>query len=159
MSAFSISVSERPPVRLYGMSTKADMANAHQQCSHLWENVFMPRCHEISGRPGTTYQGPSYGVSIMLDSQHFTYWATMPAREQQPCPEGMGELTLAGGLYAGGIVASMGQLCEFYKYLYTEWAQKQAGYALNMQGACFEYYDDRYCTSGEFEVYAAVVKK
>lgn len=158
MTAFSISVSERPPVRLYGMNIATDMANALKNCSHLWEHVFAPRMQELGGKPSGDYQGPSYGVSVMLDADHFTYWAAMPAKEHQTLPDSMGELSLAGGLYAGGSVSSLEQLGLFYQYLYAEWTQQQTEYAINMQGCCFEYYDDRYCTSGAFEVYAPVIR-
>ncbi len=151
MTTFSVSVSHRPPVRLFGLFVRTSMADAFKDCPDLWEKVFAPRMHEVSGKKPGEY-APSYGISIMLDAQRFDYWAAMPAREGLALPEGMGEIELPAGLYASCLAPSLAQLGEAYTYLYETWPKTAPGYAPNMQAPCFEYYDERYLESGVFEV-------
>ncbi len=157
MTTFSVSVSQRPQLRLFGLSVRTNMADAFKDCSHLWEEVFGPRMHEVGGeKPGECT--PSYGISIMLDARHLEYWAAVPAGEGVLLPEGMGEVELPAGWYAGCLVPSMAQLGEAYTYLYETWPKTASGYAPNMQAPGFEYYDERYLESGAFEVYMPVLK-
>jgi predicted transcriptional regulator YdeE len=157
MITFSVSVSPRPQVLLVGISVRTDMSKAFIDCCHLWEKVFAPRMHEISGKKPEEYHGPSYGVSFMLDEQNFEYWATMPASEGLVLPEGMRQVELPAGLYAGCMVPSLSQLGDAYMYLYETWPKTEKKYALNTQLSCFEYYDSRYNESGVFEVYVPVL--
>lgn len=79
ISTFFVSVRRRPHLRLFGLSVRTSMVDAFKDCPHLWENVFVPRMHEISGKKTGEY-APSYGISIMLNARHFEYWAVMPVR-------------------------------------------------------------------------------
>ena len=126
---------------------------------HLWEKVFGPRMHEISGKKSEDYHGLVYGIAVMLDCQNFDYWAAMPAPEGPALPAGMQAIELPAGLYAGCHVASMEQLGEVYTYLYETWATEQKEYAVNMQAPCFEYYDKKFYELCTFEVYIPVLKK
>ena len=158
MSTFAVSVTQRPHTRLFGISVRTDMSKAPVDGHHLWEKVFAPRMHEISGKKPDEYHGPSYGIAVMIDEQYFDYWAAMPAPEGLPLPEGMRQIELPAGLYAGCEVSSLAQLGEAYCYLYEAWPKTVKEYALNMQAPSFEYYDQRFCESGALEVYVPVLK-
>lgn len=157
MSTFSVSVSQRPQLRLFGLSVRTSMTDAFKDCPHLWEKVFAPRMHEVSGKKPGEY-GPCYGVSVMLDAQRFDYWAAMPPREGVALPQGMRQIELPAGLYASCLAPSLAQLGEAYTYLYESWAKNAADYAPNMQAPCFEYYDERFLESGAFEIAMPVLK-
>jgi predicted transcriptional regulator YdeE len=151
MTMFTVSVSQRPQLWLFGVSVRTSMSNASVDCPHLWEKVFAPRMHEISGKKSGEH-GPSYGISILIDAQHFEYWAAMPVREGIARPEGMGQIELPAGFYAGCLVPSLERLGEAYTCLYEAWPKTVTSYRPNMQAPCFEYYDERYMKSGAFEV-------
>ena len=159
MTAYTVSVSQRPQLRLFGISVRTSMSNASVDCPHLWEKLFGPRMHEISGKKPDTYHGPSYGISIMHDTQNFEYWAAMPASEGLPLPKGMRQTELPAGLYASCLVPSLAQLGEAYTCLYETWPKTVAEYVADMQAPCFEYYDERYMESGAFEIYMPILKK
>ena len=158
MSIFTVSVTERPVTRLFGVSVRTDMTNAPMDCSDLWENIFGPRMHEISGEKSDEYHGPSYGISVMLDSQYFEYWAAMEAPEGMALPTGMKQFEIPASLYASCLVPSIANMGEAYTYMY-EWPRTQEKYILNMQAPCFEYYDNRFGESGVFELFLPVVKR
>lgn len=158
MSTFAVSISQRPQARLFGISVRTNMSKAPVDCPHLWEKVFAPRMHEISGKNPCEYHGASYGVSVMLDEQNFDYWAAMPAPEGLALPEGMQQIELPAGFYASCAISSLGQLGEAYTYLYEAWPKTVKEYAPNMQAPSFEYYDQRFCESGALEVYAPLQK-
>ena len=99
------------------------------------------------------------GISSMLDAQHFEYCAAMPAGEGLALPEGMSQIELPAGLYAGCVVSSLAQLGEAYTYLYKVWPKTVTEYGVNMQAPSFEYYDERYVESGAFEIYVPILKK
>lgn len=134
------------------------MSKASEDCPHLWEKVFAPRMHEISGKKPAEYHGPSYGISFMIDEQHFDYWAAMPAPEGLALPEGMRQVEIPAGFYAGCALSGLSQLMEAYMYLCEAWPKTTKEYALNMQAPCFEYYDQRFFESGALEVYAPLLK-
>jgi len=157
VATFAVFVSPRPQVLLVGVSVRTDMSKASTDCPHLWEKVFAPRMHEISGKKPEEYHGPSYGVSFMLAGQSFDYWATMPAREGFVLPEGMRQIELPAGLYAGCLVPSLSKLGEAFTYLYEAWPKAEKKYVINTQLPCFEYYDSRFNESGAFEVYVPVL--
>lgn len=159
MTAFEVSVTERPLTRLVGLTIKTDMVNAKEHCTQLWGQTFLPRMPEITGKPAGEFQGASYGVSIMLDEQHFAYWAALPLCEGRPIPEGMQTLELPAGLYAQCEVPSLAQLGEAYTWLYGQWAQSDQPYAINMQAPCFEYYDENSCATGSLKVFVPVVRR
>ena len=158
MTTFAVSVSQRPSVRLFGVSVSTSMSKIAVDGHQLWEKVFAPRIHEVSGKKPDEYHGPSYGLCIMTDEQHLEYWAAAPAREGLSLPEGMREVELPAGLYAGCLVPSLDRIGEAYAYLYETWPKTQKEYAPSMHLPCFEYYDSRFCESGAFEVYAPVLK-
>lgn len=157
MTTFAVSISQRQQLRLFGISIKTSMSNAFVDCPHLWEKVFAPRMHEISGKEPGEY-APCYGVSCMTDAQHFEYWAVMPVRDGLVLPEGMRQIELPAGLYAGCVVPAIAQLGEAYTYLYEAWPKTEMEYVPNMLSPCFEYYDERYLESGAFEIYMPILK-
>ena len=159
MTMFSVTISERPAVKLYGLTVSTDMAKAPVECHNLWEKDFAPRMQEICGKQQGEYKGETYGVCVMLDAQRFDYWAAMPACEGCPLPDGMKQFDLPGGLYASCQVPSMNAIGDAYAYLYETWPQTQTEYIPNMQAPCFEYYDARFCESGVFAVYIPLLKK
>ena len=159
MTAFAVAVSRRPQLRLFGVSVCTSMSAAAADCPHLWAKVFAPRMHEISGEKPDAYHGPSYGISIMAAGQRFEYWAAMPAREGLALPEGMRQIELPAGFYAGCAVPSQAQLREAYAYLYEAWPKTVTEYEAHTQAPCFEYYDERYVEAGAFEIYMPVLKK
>lgn len=158
MSTFAVSVTQRPQMRLYGIPVRTSMAEAATDCSHLWEKVFAPRMHEISGKKPCEYHGPSYGISVMIDASHFEYWAAMPAPEGLPLPQGMRQIEIPAGFYAGCVLSGLAQLGEAYTYLCEAWPKTTKEYALNMQAPCFEHYDQTYCESGALAVYAPLLR-
>ena len=158
MTTYAVSVSQHPQLRLFGISVRTSMSNASADCLRLWEHVFGPRMHEISGKKPDAYHGPSYGISIMLDERHFEYWAAMPVSEGLAQLKDMRRIELPAGLYAGCVVPSLAQLGEAYTYLYESWPKTMTEYGANMQAPCFEYYDGRYRESGAFEIHVPVLK-
>lgn len=145
-------------MRLFGISVRTSMSKASEDCPHLWEKVFAPRMPEISGEKPGGYHGPSYGIAVMIDEQHFDYWAAMPAPEGLTLPDGMRQIEIPAGCYAGCALSVLSQLGEAYTYLYEVWPKTSREYALNMQAPCFECYDRRFCESGALEVYIPVLK-
>lgn len=160
-TGFDVFISERPVAHLFGIGIHTTMSKASVDCPDLWKRVFVPRMLEISGKGPCEYHGPLYGISQMTDPQtgSFAYWAAMPASEGAALPEGMREIDLPAGLYAGCALPSLETLGEAYAFLYTAWPQSQNAYALNMQAPCFEYYDSDFCTSGKLQVYVPVIRK
>jgi predicted transcriptional regulator YdeE len=159
MTRYTASVSQRPQLLLFGISVHTSMSKASVDCLHLWEKVFGPRMHEISGKKPDAYHGPSYGISIMTDEEHFEYWAAMPVRDGLALPKDMQQIELPAGFYLGCTVPSLAKIGEAYTYLYETWPKTVAEYAANMQAPCFEYYDERFMDSGAFEIYVPILKK
>jgi len=155
---FAVSVLHFAKVHLCGISVTTDLSKAPVDCPALWR-AFTPRMPELSGRPANTYQGPSYGVSIITDKigAVFTYWAAMEASGSTP--PGMGEVCLPGGMYACCRIPAAGMLREAYDYIYDEWPQSAGGFPVLVDQPCFEYYTSRFCQSGTHEVYVPILPR
>lgn len=157
MAQFTVSVVERPAIRTAGLKVRTNMANAFQDCPKIWERDFGPRMESFPADP--QHAGQSYGVSIMLDSEAFDYWAVMPLAPGADVPEGMDILEIPGGLYAECHLQSLAQLGDAYTHIYMSWASTSDKYAMNMQGASLELYTCEYLNSGKLTIYCPVVEK
>lgn len=157
MAQFAVTVVERPAVKTAGLKVRTSMAKASQDCPRIWEQEFGPRMESFPADPQQA--GQSYGVSIMLDSETFDYWAVMPIAPGADVPEGMDILEIPGGLYVECHLDSLAQLGDAYTYIYTAWGSTNGKYALNMQGASLELYTCEYLNSGKLTIYCPVVEK
>ena len=161
-SVFSVSIVALPPLSLFGLFVRTTMEKAPQDCSRLWEQVFLPRMPELNPKAHSEFPGDSYGVSVMdmdnADTHAFTYWAAMAVPEGMPLPEGMSRFDLPGGFYATCRVPSLERIGEAYTYLYMGWDTAGAGYELIMPAPCFERYGKDYLSSGALDIFAPVRK-
>ena len=155
--ALQISFIEQPRLDLIGMCVRTDMQNAATDCPNLWHKTFWPRAAEIAG--GGEPQGPSYGLSFMIDDNAFDYCAALPAPAGRPVPQGMQHVELPAGLYAGCRAPSLAQIGEAYTFLFMEWLPQQTEYALNAQAPTFERYDELFLQDGSFEIFMPVIRR
>lgn len=157
MSKFSVTIVERQPVRAAGLKIRTTMEYAFKDCPRLWEKEFGPRMESFPADPGTPDQ--SYGVSVMIDSDSFDYWAVMPIDPKAATPEGMDILQIPGGMYVECQLDSLAQLGDAYSYLYGEWPATQDKYLMNMQGASLELYTCEYVNSGKLTIFCPLLEK
>lgn len=155
--SFTVTVVERPAVKTAGLKVRTDMQKASQDCPGIWQNDFGPRMMAFPADPARP--GESYGVSIMIDSESFDYWAVMPLAPSAQVPDGMDILDIPGGLYAECPVASLAQLGDAYNHVYMIWVSSQSKYALNMQGASLELYTPEFMKNGSFSIFCPLVEK
>lgn len=157
MSKFTVAVVERPPIRTAGLKVRTSMQKAMQDCPALWEKEFGPRMESFPVDP--QFADQSYGVSIMVDSEAFDYWAVMAIDPAAQLPDGMDYLQIPGGLFVECHLASLAELGDAYTYIYMDWGKNQKKYALNMQGASYELYTCEFMSSGKLSIYCPVVEK
>ncbi len=155
MSKFTVTIVERPVVRTAGLNVHSTQEKASVDCPKIWSEDFVPYMETFP----CDGSGNSYGVCIMTSETEFDYWAVMPLGKDENIPEGLTELTIAGGQYAECPIKSLKEMTEAYTYLYTAWGQTQKEYAVNFQAPCFERYTREYLKDGSLILYAPVVKK
>jgi len=110
----------------------------------LWEE-FTPRIQEI---PGVEMDDDAYGVLFGYDviSGEFNYLACVESDMTGPLPQGMMELSIAGGEYAV-FTFPFEHLDDIYGYTYGEWllvSEYEHG-----TGYDFEYYPADFIPSEE----------
>ena len=157
MAELTVSIVDRPEIKTAGLKVRTTMAKASQDCPSIWQNDFGPRMEAFPADPA--FPNQSYGLSIMLDSETFDYWAVMPLAPGADVPEGMDTITIPGGKYAECHLESLAQLGEAYTYIYGPWAAGQSGYGMNMQGICYELYTDEYMKTGKLSIYCPLLEK
>lgn len=157
MATFEVKIVERPVIKAAGLKVRTSMEKAGVDCPKIWEEEFGPRMCSFPADPARP--GESYGLSIMIDSDTFDYWAVMPIADGTPVPEGMDTITIPGGLYGECQVESLAQLGDVFNYLYMTWAPSLEKYAVNMQAAGYELYTEEYMKSGALTVYCPLVEK
>jgi len=145
---FPVKVEAYPQTKLAGISVRTDMQKASADCMALWQK-FMPMLKEMPK--------VSYGISVAVapDKGIFDYWAAAPGVAQN----GMREITIAPSTYAKCTVPALKDLQAAYKYMYTEWPQTVKEWQLDYSVPCFEFYDERFGKTGEFDLYIPVKAK
>lgn len=141
---FTIEVVTREAVRVVGMKVRTDMASAPDDCPRLWREIFGPRMPEVA-----TFPGPSYGASLMVDEEHFDYWAALPYREGDPVPPGMALLDLAGGLYAECRLESLADLAAGYQFLFESRSDR---YEARFDVPGYEFYPADHMSTGRLSL-------
>lgn len=157
MANFIVTVVDRPAIKAAGIKVRTTMERASVDCPKLWSEEFGPRMCSFpadAARPDE-----SYGLSVMIDSEAFDYWAVMPIADGVAAPDGMDTITIPGGTYAECRVESLAQLGEAFTYIYTAWPATQEKYALNMQGMGCELYTSDFMKNGSLTVYCPLVEK
>lgn len=157
MANFTVNIVERPVLKTAGLKVRTTMQKASVDCPALWEKEFGPQMWSFPVDPA--FPNASFGVSIMLDSDTFDYWAVMPIAPGAPVPAGMDRLEIPGGLYAECAIASLAELGEAYTFIYMNWGPAQKKYALNMQGASYELYTNEFMTTGKLTIYCPLLEK
>ncbi len=155
MSKYAVKIVERPAVRTAGLKVQSSHETASVDCPKLWSEDFVPYM-EAFPCDGT---GVSYGICVMTSETNFDYWAVMPLGKDAKTPEGLSEITIAGGTYAECPVKSLAEMGDAYTYLYTQWGEEQKDYAVNFQGACLELYGKEYLENGSLTLCVPVLKK
>ena len=152
-----VKIVERPGVKTAGIKVRTTMDKAGSDCLKLWEKDFGPQMARFPADPA--HPNESYGVSVMVDSDSFDYWAVMPIAAGTPVPAGMDIFEIPGGLYAEYPVDSLEKLPESFTYLYMHWAPQQERYTVNMQGVGYELYTQEYLNTGALTIYCPLLEK
>ena len=151
---FKINVVEREAYHTVGLKVRTTMAQAHPDAVKLWEKDFGPRMPEIQGFP--TF---SFGSSVMVDEEHFDYWATMPLPAGAPVPQGMSTLDLPAGLYAECQVPSLNELAAAYMFIYQGWLPASEYEYPAFNAASYELYPADHLQTGRLTLYMPVRRK
>lgn len=157
MSEFTVAVVERPAIRTAGLKIRTTMEKATQDCTKLWTDDFAPRMESFPADPARPDE--SYGLSVMVDSDAFDYWAVMPIAADAQIPEGMDVITIPAGTYAECRVASLERLGDAFNNLYCAWIPQQETYSANMQGIGYELYTSEYMENGSLTIYCPLLEK
>lgn len=156
---YTFTVAELPEKMIAGISVETDMQHAQQDCQALWQS-FGPRiCTELSKHIAIPANADSFGISQMLDSERFRYWAAIEISSAEQLPADLQTMIIPAGLYVTCQVPGLEQLCEAYTAMYEKWPQSQNTYAMNMQGICIERYKNNWQIQDPLEIYGSVVKK
>ena len=156
---FPITVVTIEKVELFGLCIRTTIQDAFKDCPLFWEQEFMPKLTEITGKPASEFQGITYGISVMVNNEGtIDYWAAASLATGMNMPVSMRSITLQGGLYAHCEVASVALLGAAYDAIYSQWPSKQSEYAPMMQAPCFERYDEQFIKNGRFELFVPVCK-
>ena len=150
---FKINVVEREAYHTAGLKVRTTMAQAAIDCPKLWMDDFGPRMPEIQGFP--TF---SFGSSIMVDEEHFDYWATMPLPPGVPVPQGMEVLDLPAGLYAECEVPSLNELAAAYMYMFQS-GQDSDYECAAFNAASYELYPADHMQTGRLSLYLPIRRK
>ena len=154
-----ITVLAMEKIELVGLCIRTTIQDAFKDCPPFWEQDFMPRLSEITGKPISAFQGITYGISVMVGNEGaIDYCAAVSLATGMSMPLGMRSITLQGGLYAHCKVTSLALLGAAYDEIYSQWPSKQSEYVPMMQSPCFERYDEQFIKNGSFELFVPVFK-
>ena len=153
----TVTIVERPAVRIAGLAVRTDMVKAGQDCPALWHEQFGPRMGELCPSGGCE----SYGASWLVDmaAGTFDYCAALPLKEGLTLPEGMQAWDLPAGLYAACPVPSLAELAAAYGFVYSQWLSGQKAYALAGQAPCYELYPADFMGTGRLTLYVPLLPR
>ncbi len=153
---FSVTVIQRPAVRIAGLKVRTNILRAKDDCPRLWHDEFGPRMAELASGPSE-----SYGVSWMVDGTAgiFDYGAAMPLTEGAAIPRGMLAAELPEGLYAQCEVPSLAELAAAYQFIYMRWLPGRKEYAPAYDKPAYELYPADYMQHGRFFLCAPVLAR
>ena len=125
--------------------------NEQGEISALWP-VFNERCEDIAH----AVNDGAYGVCSEMDKEgRFSYVCSMKVSQATDIPEGMITKHVPAGHYAVfTFEGPLSDLGAFYGNIYNVWL-KELGYTYDMRPD-FEHYDDRFMSTGAFDIYIPV---
>lgn len=114
MNECNVTVLEFPQKNLAGIKVRTSMSQANADCSALWQTFG-------SRLGGLLPPGPcrgAYGLSIMLNTEDFDYWATIEVDSPAATPTGLQSIEIPAGPYAKLTVSNLEKVQAAYTFLY-----------------------------------------
>lgn len=130
------------------------MSQAHTDCSALWQ-TFASHLGEFL--PPGPCRG-AYGVSIMLNTEDFDYWATIEVDSPAATPTGLDAIEIQAGPYAKLTVSNLAKVQEAYTFLYENWLSSQTAYIYQADRPCLEFYPPNWQPAESFEIFMPLAK-
>lgn len=155
MDQYAVTVVEYPAKRLVGVKVVTTMQRAKTDCPALWQ-TFCPRASELFKSAGEC-KG-FFGVSVMINTEEFEYWAATEIESSADIPAGMARIDIPAGQYAKCAVPSLEKLGDVYMHLYSDWLKEHPAYAYDERHPCFELYPPNWQVNDSFDVFMAVKK-